>query len=407
MVRAASPAVAAGQLMSPGGRVLVTVGTGTLGVSRASWWAQHGAALAPGTLPLLAILHAGGVLADATLANQSLHSLRQVHAPKALSLAKWLAASSCQPAAAQVLFSSVASLVGAPGQANYSAANSALDASAAAMRSQGLSSTSVQWGAWAGAGMAAQDARTAARIERMGMGMMQPAQGLAALEGALGSIWVSGPAPAVLAATPFSWQRFLARLPAAHGLSSEFAAPAERAVAGRAAVGAAGGGRRAAGPSLADIERRVGATVAAVVGQDVATEVPLMEAGLDSLGAVELRNSLSTAFEMELPPTLTFDYPSVAAISSFIAAAKHPAGFPEEPEAAPGRAAAAAAAAATAAAGLLGRGGLGAGGAAKGVADAIVLSGLSLRFAGSASVGELYVHMRNGSELHTVAPYPR
>ena len=44
-----------------------------------------------------------------------------------------------------------------------------------------------------------------------------------------------------------------------------------------------------------------------------------MEAGLDSLGAVELRNQLANAYPaLQLPATLTFDYPSIGALSGFV-----------------------------------------------------------------------------------------
>lgn len=60
--------------------------------------------------------------------------------------------------------------------------------------------------------------------------------------------------------------------------------------------------------------------VANVLGRSVLLDQPLMEAGLDSLAAVELRNELSTRLGVDLSATVVFDYPTISALSRHIAA---------------------------------------------------------------------------------------
>lgn len=55
-----------------------------------------------------------------------------------------------------------------------------------------------------------------------------------------------------------------------------------------------------------------------IVGSEIPLDMPLMEAGLDSISLVELRNSVSASFGVELPATVTFDYPSLQALAGYI-----------------------------------------------------------------------------------------
>lgn len=93
--------------------------------------ALAGLRAAPGSasVPLRGILHASGVLADAVLVKQSAAGLRSVLAPKLsfLSAADDCGSLTLQPLTALNLFSSVSSFLGSPGQANYAAANAALN----------------------------------------------------------------------------------------------------------------------------------------------------------------------------------------------------------------------------------------------------------------------------------------
>ena len=71
---------------------------------------------------------------------------------------------------------------------------------------------------------------------------------------------------------------------------------------------------------LASLQALVAEQVQTVLGSAVGGDDPLMAAGLDSLGATELQQSLADTLGMELPSTLVFDYPTVNAMAEFLTA---------------------------------------------------------------------------------------
>ena len=84
-----------------------------------------------------AVMHAGGVLQDAGIQSQNLAGIREVTAPKVAAITRLRETQWTSPTAQMVLFSSTASLLGPPGQANYAAANATLDAWAEEQTTQG------------------------------------------------------------------------------------------------------------------------------------------------------------------------------------------------------------------------------------------------------------------------------
>jgi len=276
------------------------------------------------------VMYAGGTLRDGTLSNLTAGACFAVFGSKVHgSQAVYRALSGCAALRSQVAFSSVASLLGSAGQANYAAANAALDAWMRAQCAAGCVGVSVQWGAWAGgSGMAAEDSGTLGRLERMGMGALAPAQGLGVLEGVLRHgarcAGVLGGELPLVAASPFVWDRFLSGSRRSSPFFSEFASAASSAAdaaQGGASPAAPAGALLAAG-TLAEQRQFVAAQVSAVVrgllGADVGDDEPLMDAGLDSLGAVELKNGLERSVGADLPATVVFDYPSVGALVGYI-----------------------------------------------------------------------------------------
>ncbi|MGX1135459.1 acyl transferase domain-containing protein/acyl carrier protein [Streptomyces glaucescens] len=271
----------------------------------------------PADRPLTGVVHAAGILDDGVLASLTPERLTGVLRPKTDGAWHLHELTRDLDLTAFVLFSSAAGLLGAAGQAGYAAANAALDALAEHRRAAGLPAQSLAWGLWdeGGSDMAGGlDDADLARIRRRGMTPITAAEGMALLD--LAGAW----GDPVLSPMHLDPARLTATGEPPHLLRALVRRPARRTAARAAqpdgtlpeAV------RRLAGLSPAEraraLEDLVHTHVAAVLGHvSPATIEPgqaFKDLGFDSLTAVELRNRLSTATGLRLPPTLAFDYPS-------------------------------------------------------------------------------------------------
>ncbi|MFI1919817.1 type I polyketide synthase, partial [Nocardia sp. NPDC020380] len=269
--------------------------------------------------PLTAVVHAAGVLDDGVLESLAPHQLSRVLRPK-LDAAWHLHELTAGTTLSEfVLFSSVAALLGSPGQANYAAANGCLDALAGIRRAAGLPATSLAWGLWADThGMAGELAQAdLTRLERTGLGALPSELGLELFDRAL-ELDAALLVPVRLDPAALRMQASAGTLPAV--LSGLVRVPVRRGEADGPLA------QRLSGLTPAEQERAVlqlvQAQAAAVLGHSGAGAVDTVrsfkELGFDSLGAVELRNRLTQASGVRLPATLVFDHPTPVAVARLI-----------------------------------------------------------------------------------------
>ncbi|MFB9683539.1 SDR family NAD(P)-dependent oxidoreductase [Amycolatopsis plumensis] len=264
---------------------------------------------------LTGVVHAAGVLDDSTITGLTKAQLETVLRPKRD--AAWLLheLTEGQPLAAFVLFSSIAGVLGNRGQANYAAANAALDALAEYRAARGLPAVSIAWGLWdtatgMTAGMTATD-----RSRLIGVRPITEAQGLAAFDAALG---LSG---TVVAST---WDT--AALRAADDVPAVLRSlvPVRRAAAAAPVPAGLAG-------QLAGLDRETAAaTVTGFVRTEVATALghrspasvevakPFSELGIDSLTSVKLRNRIGAGTGLRLPASLLFNHPTVELLAAHL-----------------------------------------------------------------------------------------
>jgi len=100
------------------------------------------------------VMHAAGVLDDAIFANQSWSRFVSTHKPKVDGSWNLHLLTKDLKLEHFIMFSSIASLLGSPGQANYCSSNSFQDALAHYRHSIGLPAITINWGNWGEVGVA-------------------------------------------------------------------------------------------------------------------------------------------------------------------------------------------------------------------------------------------------------------
>ncbi|MFF9772044.1 SDR family NAD(P)-dependent oxidoreductase, partial [Streptomyces sp. NPDC014636] len=275
--------------------------------------------------PLTAVVHAAGVIDDATV--ESLTPERMATVLTAKADAAWNLHELTEGAglAGFVLYSSAMAALGSPGQGSYAAANAFLDALAVYRRDRQLVGQSLAWGLWAQAsGMTGHlDGADLSRLRRGGVQPMTTEQGLALFDAA--AAWgapLAVPARLDLAALSRAGGPVA---PLLRGLVAG-AVSVRRSAAVAAVVG--GLGARLAALSPADREQDVlqivRAATAVILGHaspgDIDSQRAFREMGIDSLTALELRNRLAAETGLSLPATLVFDYPVPLELARYLVA---------------------------------------------------------------------------------------
>jgi acyl transferase domain-containing protein/aryl carrier-like protein len=271
--------------------------------------------------PICGVFHAAMVLDDALLLNLDRDRMDRVLAPKLSGTWNLHVQTTRYPLDFFIMFSSVASVLGHAGQANDAAANAFLDAMAWYRRASGLPALAVNWGYLGEVGYVARRTELGERLERHGLLSLTARQALTLLEKAIKRQHVQ---VGVMRVEWSRWRgpgaadRISPRL--AHVCGQADATPGrvvDGALPGRKAILAADPERRA--ELLGALLRERVARVLGTSPDRLDTDKPLLQLGIDSLMAVELRNWLDGELHVDLPIVELMHSPSVSDLAELLA----------------------------------------------------------------------------------------
>ncbi|SEQ36436.1 Acyl transferase domain-containing protein [Faunimonas pinastri] len=286
------------------------------------------------------IVHAAMVLEDGLIADLRPGTLQAVLSPKIDGALHLDAASRAAPLDYFVLYSSVTTMIGNPGQGAYVAANAFLEDLARQRRRDGFPALAVGWGPILDAGVLARSAETGTKLARRAGNMGLKAREALDQLGRLLAADADHPARAAIVCAPLDFGGVLTELPTLR--SPTFSGLVQRG------SGARGGDDI---DLLALIEGRTDAEARDLVTTLLAHELsavlrlpaaeidlkrPLADLGMDSLMGIELRMGIEKRFALELPQIAITAGKSLTEIAQTILAQARTGGAADMPEAAAG-----------------------------------------------------------------------
>lgn len=275
-----------------------------------------------GDVPLRGVIHAAMVLDDGLSAGLDQARIAAVLRPKVAGAEHLDALTRDLDLDHFVLYSSVTTLFGNPGQLAYVAANSHLESLAARRRDLGLPGLAIAWGPIADRGYLQRDARTRGLLgRRLGNRMLSAEEALDALEALL----AAGPAvPASLAVAPMRWRLIADDLPL---LRQRLFDRVDLGGQGGLAEGAAGLLAMIEGLSEEEAVRKVTEALIAETSRilrqpaaDIDAYAPLTELGFDSLMAMDLKLAAEEALGVTIPLLSIGDGMTLAQLSRRVVA---------------------------------------------------------------------------------------
>ncbi|MEO6794211.1 MAG: beta-ketoacyl reductase, partial [Mycobacterium sp.] len=273
--------------------------------------------------PLRGVVHAAGVLGDGLVTAVTRESLESVWSAKAVGAARLHAATATHRLDWWVGFSSMAALLGLPGQLGYATSNAWLDALMAWRHASGLPATAINWGQWSDVGLGRSMTLSV-------LDPISPDEGVEALDAILGADFARVGVGrlridrAVATSPEFRDLTFFEDLVGEADVTLGAGGTGEQASAGTADPSTAGApdwSQIPADKRLDELMVRLQAILARELRRSAATvdvDQPFPEMGLDSMIAMTVLKETQQMVGVDLSASMLWNHPSISALATHL-----------------------------------------------------------------------------------------